>query len=300
MRIQVRVLFLALSPGAVLAQVEQRPEEMLSVQIVCEKWGDETPRPAVEGESRSHYLVDHRIRWEVGPTPIGNVDVLKAALERIYDNKATWLPDRDDPGTLKPMPVVVEVGAGVCWQDVVRTWHVVSGARFREIRVGFREGERFPVRHENAPSSGLVLERVAARQVPAEILVPAAVFAEGAGPWSWRAELQITQAGALKQGDTTIYDPKRDKDDRNGVADFLKGLLDQARQKGEVVHEEVGGEVREVLAHPILVHVDKWAEYHYIQRLLEDCRRVEPPFRIVHVAVTEQDQEERQLRERGR
>lgn len=136
--------------------------------------------------------------------------------------------------------------------------------------------------------------------MPAGVVVPAVEHAQPARAWTWRAELQITQLGLLKDGDTAIYDPERDGSDRSNVVTFLNGLRARAREKGQILHEDVDGEVREVLARPILLHADEWAEYYWVHRLQEDCLRAEPPFRVVHLAVTEQDAEEQRLRNRGR
>ena len=128
---------------------EVEPVEQLPVVIVCENWGTPEPRrpgnPLIDpetGKQNAFVLHEHRIRWEVGPKVFRDVELLKEELVRIYSDQSTWQKDKDDPGVLKPMPVVVETGELIVYADVAMTLDAIAEAGFLEINFAAGQGAR--------------------------------------------------------------------------------------------------------------------------------------------------------------
>ena len=84
--------------------------------------GKNEPDPAQRGRFR---LVDHRLRWHVGPKQFRTVDALTAELARL----------QGDP-RLAACDVVVEVGAQTVYRDVSITLDAVRRAGFEKISFG--------------------------------------------------------------------------------------------------------------------------------------------------------------------
>ena len=120
------------------------PQEQLSVGIYEDAPGTKSypsgggPGQLNENTKRPYRfaLVGHRVKWMVGPTTVTNQADLLVQLQRIYDNKATWQPDKDKPGQLKPMPVVIEPHAGTYYNDAAITADAVRKAGFTEVNFG--------------------------------------------------------------------------------------------------------------------------------------------------------------------
>ena len=106
---------------------------------------DAQGRPLINSKTKRPYrfvLKGHKIRWMVGPTPIRmgppgqETTELLAELLKIYNTRETWRPDKDNPGELKPMPVVIEPRPGTYYADVAMTVDAVKAADFEEINFG--------------------------------------------------------------------------------------------------------------------------------------------------------------------
>ncbi len=128
---------------------EVEPVEQLPVVIVCENWGTPEPRrpgnPLIDpetGKQNAFVLHEHIIRWEVGPKVFRDVELLKEELVRIYKDKDTLQKDADNPGVLKPMPVVVETGEQIVYADVAMTLDAITEAGFEEINFGAGQAAR--------------------------------------------------------------------------------------------------------------------------------------------------------------
>lgn len=115
------------------------PVEVLSVRVVCDADGARVSdgRPG----SARYRLVDHHVRWVVGPRPVAEVGHLTTELARLAAAPACQVLD---PKTLrkKPMMCVIEPGVGVCYDDVARTADIVRAAGFPEVKFGGGAGPR--------------------------------------------------------------------------------------------------------------------------------------------------------------
>jgi len=126
---------------------EEEPIEQLPVQIVVTQKGTkryrnihgnstwEDPRTGKVREA-AYQLVGHTVQWNVGPKTYTDLDKLKTELERIYNDRRTWQPDKKNPGKKKPMPIVIEPQINACYTDVATTVDAVTAAGFDEINFG--------------------------------------------------------------------------------------------------------------------------------------------------------------------
>ena len=135
--------YLPKDKGSQTTKVE--PQEQLSVGVYVQNAGTKFfptkgggPGLINPDTNRPYRFVlkDHQVKWMVGPIPVYNTDDLVRELKKIYDNKATWQPDKDNPGTTKPMPVVIEPHPGAYYADAAVTADAVKAAGFDEINFG--------------------------------------------------------------------------------------------------------------------------------------------------------------------
>ena len=121
------------------------PQEQLSVKIINEHPGTRLPR--IEGKvgynpdtspPRLYPIrrIGHTVHWEVGPERVNTLEELQTRLQRVYDNKGTWQPDKEHPGEAKPMPIVIEPYPGTYYDDVARTVDVIKACNFPEVNFG--------------------------------------------------------------------------------------------------------------------------------------------------------------------
>jgi len=141
--------YLPKDKGSQTTEVE--PQEQLSIGIYVEAEGTKTypTKGGGEGLINKHtkrpyrfVLQGHRVRWMVGPTPVyqgppgRETERLLEVLSDIFANHDTWQPDKDKPGEMKPMPVVIEPHPGTYYADAAMTADAVKAAEFREINFG--------------------------------------------------------------------------------------------------------------------------------------------------------------------
>lgn len=121
------------------------PMEQLSVKIMRtrvgtpffpEKGGALGVINSQTGRPYRFVLQGHEVKWEVGAKPVYSVDELTAELKRIFNDHSLWQPDKDNPGKLKPMPVVIEPHPGTYYNDAAITADAVKEAKFEEINFG--------------------------------------------------------------------------------------------------------------------------------------------------------------------
>lgn len=132
------------------APTESEPVEQLSVRVVCENYGtkqDRFPnrpdvtRPDGTLKPRPFMLIDHRIFWTIDATRIDSLEELEETLKKIANDDARKVPDKDNPGVRKLMPVVIEPQENATYGDVATTIDYVRDAKFEEISFGgSREG----------------------------------------------------------------------------------------------------------------------------------------------------------------
>lgn len=126
-------------------QTKVDPQEQLSVRIEVAEKGQEVPRKPndpeiVKGRKRAYALVNHKVRWDVGPTRFTDLDKMKRELEKIRADPSSVVADSANPGKRKLMPVVIEPQPGTTYGDVAMTVDAIKSAGFDEINFGGGRG----------------------------------------------------------------------------------------------------------------------------------------------------------------
>ena len=137
--------FLPTDKGSQSTVVE--PEEQLSIKIHVEakgnrdysRYGGEGINPGTDRPNRFQ-LLNHKIRWEVGPKPLSSLAAVKAELDRIADDPNSMIPDKKTGGK-KLMSCVIEAYPGTYYADVAMTNDAANAAGFKEVNFGGGLGE---------------------------------------------------------------------------------------------------------------------------------------------------------------
>ena len=87
-------------------------------------------------------VLGHKIHWMLGPKPYQEIERLVTDLEKIAQDPSRRVPDKDNPGQMKLMSVVIEPDSGTTYGDVAATVDAVSKAGFSEINFGGGRGPR--------------------------------------------------------------------------------------------------------------------------------------------------------------
>ena len=119
------------------------PQEQLSVKIHVETAGTPVYKEGVtagainpnSGRPYRFKLVDHKVRWEVGPKPLYNLQDVEKELARIAQDPASQVPDKETGGR-KLMGCVIEAYPGTYYEDVAKTADACHAAGFQEINFG--------------------------------------------------------------------------------------------------------------------------------------------------------------------
>ena len=119
------------------------PQEQLSVKIHVDAAGTpEYPNGVAAGtinpNSGRPYrftLKGHKVKWEVGPKPLYNLQDVKNELERIARDPSSQVPDKETGGR-KLMGCVIEAYPGTFYEDVAKTADACKDAGFVEINFG--------------------------------------------------------------------------------------------------------------------------------------------------------------------
>lgn len=114
------------------------PIEKLSLKIECLTPGEKHTRPGAKSDGKhepAFYVVGHRVRYHVGPTPINTEDALVTELERIYRDRTKWTKD-EKTGEPKPQPVVIEPGVNAVYGDVAIAVDAARKVGFDDIQFG--------------------------------------------------------------------------------------------------------------------------------------------------------------------
>ena len=118
------------------------PQEQLSIKVYVETKGTEVYPDGVAANSLAptgrpyrFKLMNHRIKWEVGPKPLHTLEDVKNELTRIAKDPASQVPDKEKGGK-KLMGCVIEAYPGTYYDDVAKTADAVHDAGFQEINFG--------------------------------------------------------------------------------------------------------------------------------------------------------------------
>jgi biopolymer transport protein ExbD len=128
----------------------EEPQEQLSVKVHVEADGTKTfrdgapPGGGINEMTKRPYrfqLLNHKVRWEVGPKPLYDLQAVKTELTRIAADPASQVPDKETSGK-KLMPCVIEAYPGTYYDDIAKTADACHEAGFKEINFGGGLGEK--------------------------------------------------------------------------------------------------------------------------------------------------------------
>ena len=138
--------FLPTDKGSMNTVVE--PEEQLAIKIHVDSKGvpewengggpglvnDTTDRPY------RFKLKGHKVRYEIGPKPVGTIQEVFQELKRIAEDPISQIPDKKTGGK-KLMSCVIEAYPGTYYEDVAKTNDAANAAGFKEVNFGGGLGE---------------------------------------------------------------------------------------------------------------------------------------------------------------
>ena len=93
---------------------ESEPVEQLSVKIICDNWGNEVARKKTmrhldaKANGLAYQLQNHEVHFMINAKRYNDLDTLGKALKKIASDPSRRVPDKDNPGKKKVMPVVIE------------------------------------------------------------------------------------------------------------------------------------------------------------------------------------------------
>jgi len=131
-----------------------------------------------------------------------------------------------------------------------------------------------------------------------DLILPKAEYAQpDEEPPDNRPVLNVTQDGTMIYKRTTYYDPKTDGDNFSRIHDLLLRWKREVATKDKITTEKVGGGMTmTVINDPVLVRADKWTEWHYVAKFMEQCTDKQAAFWMLELAMSEQDKEEKYLK----
>lgn len=131
-----------------------------------------------------------------------------------------------------------------------------------------------------------------------DLILPKAQYQEpDDDPPDVRPVVNIVQDGRVIYKGKKWYDPTLNSND---YTEMLKLLLYFRENVCEDVAPDpkLGGAI--VVNDPILIRADKWTEWHYIGKLMEQCGKPEAAFWKLELAMSEEDKEVKMFKARGR
>jgi hypothetical protein len=192
------------------------------------------------------------------------------------------LPDPTHPGALRPIPIELDPDPHCTWSDVLATCDVVKAAKFDTLglRAGWLDLRPFRCLQEAVFGDG-------------ELILPVTIYQEPDEPPAdlWRPTLDLLQDGRVRMQGTVLHDPKLQRDDRTALRAALQQIIAEARKRHLTDNVTVAGEQREVVTAPILLRGDRYVEWRHVQKLLQDLDASQPRFAVLHIAVSERDDE---------
>jgi len=112
-----------------------------------------------------------------------------------------------------------------------------------------------------------------------------------------RPVVNIVQDGRVVYKGIEWYDPKVNQTDYTEMFNLLMHFKTSGIAK-DITTENLGGKNVEVVNDPILIRADKWTEWHYIGKLMEQCGKPQAAFWKLELAMSEEDKELKMMKNR--
>lgn len=131
-----------------------------------------------------------------------------------------------------------------------------------------------------------------------DLILPEAKYQEpDEDPPDNRPVINLLQTGQIFYRGQSQYDPLKGEPVTK-IMDLLKYIRSQPDRKFST--EMIGGKEQELVDDPVLIRADKWTEWHYVGELMKQCSQPQAAFWKVELAMSEQDKEEKLLKQLGR
>lgn len=130
-----------------------------------------------------------------------------------------------------------------------------------------------------------------------DLILPKAEYAvPDEKPPEVRPIVNIAQDGRVIYKKTVYFDPE---DSTKASTEKLKELMVYFRKfvadPKNVKEETISGTKMMVVDDPVLIRADKWTEWHYVGKFMENCATPEAAFWKLELAMSEEDKEQRML-----
>ncbi len=124
-----------------------------------------------------------------------------------------------------------------------------------------------------------------------DLILPAAKYAvPDDDPPESRAIVNVMQDGRVVFKRNTYYDPKVDGDSFQRLKSLL--LIFKSMAKPDKINTQtIQGRTLTIVDEPILVRADKWTEWHYVGKFMENCIFPEVAYWKLELALSERDKE---------
>jgi len=112
-----------------------------------------------------------------------------------------------------------------------------------------------------------------------------------------RPVINIVQDGRVIYKGDMWYDPDEHGKNYGTMLELLRFFKTSGIAK-DIKTETIGGQSVQVVDDPILIRADKWTEWHYIGKLMEQCGKPEAAFWKLELAMSEEDKELKMMKNR--
>ena len=104
-----------------------------------------------------------------------------------------------------------------------------------------------------------------------DLILPAAKYAQSDDkPPDTRAIVNITQDGRVVFKKNTYYDPRVNGDNFSGLKNLMLAFKTYAKPEN-INTTNIQGRTMTVVDEPVLIRADKWTEWHYVGKFMENC-----------------------------
>ena len=127
-----------------------------------------------------------------------------------------------------------------------------------------------------------------------DLILPTAKFAvPDEKPPENRAIVNVTQDGRVVFKKNNYYDPKTDGTNYSRIAELMRMFKKYYAKPGSIHDQDVGGGRKmTVVDDPILIRADKWTEWHYVGKFMENCVVPDAAYWKLELALSERDKED--------
>lgn len=127
-----------------------------------------------------------------------------------------------------------------------------------------------------------------------DLILPRAIYQEpDEKPPEHRPIINVLQNGSVIYNQKVAYDPAVHGKNYQPIHDLLLNIRTAglAQKHLTLKPENIGGKMVDLIDEPILIRADKWTEWHYVGKVMEQCAKPEAAFWKLELAMSEVDKE---------